>query len=110
MQIVVTVAKFYKYLPLPDGVQVTEDDLKTKRAKPSDDGTMLMRVSVDKESQTTISLPESEITDYMAGWARKNVRKSRNSAVASYLEEVVMHAAPRRQRRDHRHRSGRRRG
>ncbi len=94
MHIVIDVAAYYDWEPMEGTPE--EADILALRAKPTQNGEWLKKVLVEKESHTTINMPESAIQDCMEHFARTGAPKSRARTVAWYLEEKVMphHAHP----------------
>lgn len=97
MHIIVHVAGYYDWEPLPPGVQATEEDVKAKRVKPGLNGAVLMRVPRKGTTHTTVALPEQELGALIvADMIRDRVVRTRADAVAHYLARLVMphHAHP----------------
>lgn len=95
MRITVHLNRYYDWDPVPDGVQVTEADLASKRAKPANGGGYLMRVAKDAPvgaTHTTVMLPEHELCAMIIADAIRDHRTdhTRSSAVANYLARHTM--------------------
>lgn len=59
MRIVVKVSGFFEWIPVPPNVPITAQDIAAGKARPSANGTgHVMRVKIDKETETEIIVPE----------------------------------------------------
>lgn len=98
MLIAINVNAYYDWEPVPDDevallradAEKLQAELLGLRLKPALNGGLLRKVIVEEPSQTTVSLPEAEIVDCMAHFARIGSPKSRAQLVAWYLTEKVM--------------------
>lgn len=94
MRIVVHVSGYYDWEPLPDGVEVTDADIKARRVKPATSGTgggWLMRVAKKGETHTEVCLPEEELIALLLQDAiRERQIQTRSEGVAKYLARHVM--------------------
>lgn len=88
MHIVIDVAAYYDWEPMEG--DPSQADILGLKAKPAENGKWLKKVLVKAATHTTINMPESEIQDCMAHFARIGAPKSRARTVAWYLEEKVM--------------------
>jgi hypothetical protein len=93
MQIVIELTAHYDWEPM-DG-QASQADIMALRAKPSQDGKWLKKVTKNILTHTAINLQEAEIENCMKHFARIGLPKTRARTIAWYLEEKVMphHAA-----------------
>lgn len=100
MHIVVHVNKFYDWLPVPDGTDVTEADVKAGRVKPGVNGGWTMKVPREKDSHTDVLMPEHAVIQTIIQAYCENGRcgniLTRKEAVARHLGVGVMphHAHP----------------
>lgn len=91
MRISIDVSGHYDWVPLPaDASEPTEADVKALLVKPHHAGGWLMKVKVDRDTHTDISIPESQIADLMEHHERQGAPKRRSAVVAWLLEEKVM--------------------
>lgn len=88
MNIVIDVAAYYDWEPMASAP--AEGDVLALKAKAADNGKWLKKVLKESATHTVVSMPESEILDCMAHFARRGAPKTRARTVAWYLEEVVM--------------------
>lgn len=74
-----------------DGEEIPLSDIKQNHV-----GVWLEKVLVERETHTDIAIPECQIVDLVAHFARKGVKKTRKQIVAEYLAEKIMpdHAHP----------------
>jgi hypothetical protein len=93
MRVVVHLAKFYDWVPVPPDVKVAEADVKADRVKPAADGGWLMKVTKEADTYTTVLLPEHQIVAKIIDEKTRSSggrTLSRKQAVGFYLSEHVM--------------------
>ncbi len=89
MYIIITLSAYYDW-EQHNNAQPTQEDITALRAKPTQDGKWLKKVTKQKNTYTEINLPEAEIADCMAHFERLGMPKSREKVVAWYLGEKIM--------------------
>lgn len=92
MRIVIHVDKHYDWEPVPDGVQVTKQDVDSLRVKPGAGGQMMMRVTKERTTYTEIMLAEQSLVDMiLRGTIREGIPlMTRRQAVTTMLAREVM--------------------
>lgn len=101
MRIIAHHEKFYDWLPVPEGTVVTDEDLKTHRARPAAAGGFLMKVPVSQETHTEMLVSEEmliqKIISVYCDHSRCGTILTRHEALQRILREHVLpgHAHPR---------------
>lgn len=94
MLITIKLSSYYDWTPM-EGVP-SDAEISGLKVKPSQGGSWLKRVVVDKPTYTQIGIPESEIANCIDYFERIGAPKTRARVIAWYLEDKIMphHAHP----------------
>lgn len=91
MHIIVDLEGYYDWEPQAEGEPApTEADVIALLFKPGQNGKWLKKVTKAQDTHTEIRLPEAEIQDCLAHFARVGTPKTRAKLVAWYLDEKIM--------------------
>ncbi len=93
MRIIIDTTHYYEWVPVPEGVEVTDKDIADKVVKRGHHDEWLMRITLPADGGTThhdIAIPESQFDAYKTPNRENTHKMSRPQVVARHLTNAVL--------------------